>query len=147
MTAMAAGSEHFPHAADVGVRGRGATPDEAFEGAARALFSLVAEDVSRIEPRVALPVSAGPAALDELLPGYLNELIYLFATRRIVFGGFEVRILAEGSGLYRLEGRALGEPYDASRHDGAVEPKGATYTDLRVGREDGGWVAQCVVDV
>jgi tRNA nucleotidyltransferase (CCA-adding enzyme) len=29
-----------------------------------------------------------------------------------------------------------------------VEVKGATYTALRVAREaDGGWVAQCVVDV
>ena len=147
MTTMTAASEQFPHAADVGVRGRGATPEEAFEGAARALFSLVAEDASRIEPKVFLPVSAGPAPLEELLAAYLNELIYLFVTRQIVFGVFEVRILDAGEGLFRLEGRALGEPYDPSRHESTVEPKAATYSELRVGREDGGWVAQCVVDV
>jgi SHS2 domain-containing protein len=36
-----AGWEHFPHGADVGVRGWGATPAEAFEQAAYALMAVV----------------------------------------------------------------------------------------------------------
>jgi SHS2 domain-containing protein len=28
-----------------------------------------------------------------------------------------------------------------------VQPKGATYTGLRVAQEGDGWIAQCVVDV
>jgi SHS2 domain-containing protein len=47
-----------------------------------------------------------------------------------------------------LEGKAWGEPVDVGRHQPAVEVKGATYTGLRVAREnDGAWVAECVVDV
>ena len=43
---------------------------------------------------------------------------------------------------------AQGEPVSVSRHRPAVEVKGATFTALRVGRnEDGQWVAQTVVDV
>ena len=29
-----------------------------------------------------------------------------------------------------------------------VEPKGATFTELRVGEDEpGGWIAQCIIDV
>ncbi len=42
--------EHFEHAADVGVRGRGDTPARAFGEAARALFSLLSADLDRIRP-------------------------------------------------------------------------------------------------
>ena len=78
-----------------------------------------------------------------LLLDWLNALIYEMAVRRVVFGRFAVSI--EGN---RLDGWAWGEPVDRKRHRPAVEPKGATLTALKVGiRDDGAWVAQCVVDV
>ena len=41
-----------------------------------------------------------------------------------------------------------GEAIDRARHEPAVEPKGATYTELKVmQQEDGRWCAQCIVDV
>ena len=56
---------------------------------------------------------------------------------------YEVRIAG-----HRLEATAIGEPVDRARHRPAVEVKGATYAELSVARrEDGPWVAQCVVDV
>jgi protein archease len=145
--AMTAVSGYFEHAADVGVRGTGDTVEEAFAGAARALFGLVAEDLARVTPRVSVPISVGPAPLEELLTAFLNELIYFFDTRRLVFSDFDVRLERVADGTFRLEGLALGEPYERARHESTVDPKGATYTELRVAREDGRWVAQCVVDV
>jgi SHS2 domain-containing protein len=51
-------------------------------------------------------------------------------------------------GAGQLRATAWGEPVEVTRHQPAVEVKGATYTELRVQRtEDGGWLAQCVVDV
>jgi SHS2 domain-containing protein len=74
---------------------------------------------------------------------WLNALIYEMAVRRLVFGRFAVSI--EGN---RLHGRAWGERVDRACHMPAVEPKGATLTALEVAlRDDGAWVAQCVVDV
>jgi SHS2 domain-containing protein len=47
-----------------------------------------------------------------------------------------------------LTGAAYGEPVDRARHQPAVEVKGATHTALGVERrDDGAWIAQCVVDV
>jgi tRNA nucleotidyltransferase (CCA-adding enzyme) len=78
-----------------------------------------------------------------LLAEWLNALIYQMATRRMLFARFEVRF--EDS---RLGGKAWGEPVDIGRHNPAVEVKGATYTQLKVARDEtGAWLAQCVVDV
>ena len=49
---------------------------------------------------------------------------------------------------HRLEGTLWGEPVDVERHAPACEPKGATYTALKVAKDtDGRWSAACIVDV
>jgi len=133
--------EHFAHEADVGVRGVGATKSEAFEQAGLALTAIVTdpdgvEAVEDVEVRCEAPDD------ELLLAEWLNRLIYEMATRRLVFGRYAVAI--DGTALVA---HALGERIDVARHQPAAEPKGATFTTLRVAREDGGWVAQTVVDV
>ena len=47
----------------------------------------------------------------------------------------------------RLDATLWGEPVDVARHAPACEPKGATYTALRVAKDiDGRWLAACVVE-
>ena len=133
--------EHFEHGADIGVRGLGRTPAEAFEQAALALTAVLT-DPERVAAREAVAVRCEAPDLELLLVDWLNALIYEMATRRMLFGRFAVRI-EDG----RLEATAHGEPVDPARHAPAVEVKGATYTALAVRRrDDGSWVAQCVVD-
>jgi SHS2 domain-containing protein len=60
----------------------------------------------------------------------------------MLFSRFAVRLESDG-----LSGEAWGEEVDVARHHPAVEVKGATYTELSVGRAGDGWVAQTVVDV
>jgi len=134
--------EHFPHEADIGVRGRGESPDIAFEQAALGLTGVVTDPrLVRNDEQVAISCEA--PNLDVLLVDWLNALIYEMTTRSMLFGRFRVTI----DGL-RLSAEAEGEHIDRLRHEPMVEPKGATFTELRVGRDDEGqWVAQCVVDV
>lgn len=139
--------EHFEHGADVGVRGKGSTPEEAFEGAAHALFGLLADDPSAIRTDREERFECSAASLEDLLVACLNELISRADTHGLVFGRFALRIEDAGPRGLRLSGRAWGEPIDPARHESTVLPKGATYTALRVEREGGTWVAQCVVDV
>ena len=145
MTAPAASAprwEHFRHGADIGVRGFGPTQAAAFEQAGLALTAVVT-DPARVATTEAVEVSCTSADSELLLVDFLNALVYEMATRRLLFGRLEVR-LDEG----RLAARAWGEPVDVSRHEPAVEVKGATLTALSVARQpDGGWLAQCVVDV
>jgi len=65
------------------------------------------------------------------------------AVRRMLFGQFAVQI-EDG----RLQGILWGEPVDVARHAPSAEPKGATYTALKVSQDsDGIWSAACIVDV
>lgn len=132
---------HFPHGADVGVRGTGATLAEAFAGAA---LAMTAASVDPDAIRADTPVEIRCSGHDEedLLYGWLNALVYEMATRGMVFGRFDVEITGTD-----LVATAWGEEVSQSRHQPAVEIKGATWTELAVRRENGGWLAQCVVDV
>ena len=140
-------AEQFEHGADVGIRGRGATVGEAFSGAALALSSLWASDPASVRPESEAGVACAAADLESLLVAFLDELIYLFATRRFLFCRLDVRIEGAPGAPVRLAARGAGERFDPRRHESTVEPKGATFTALRVARDDGGWVAECVVDV
>ena len=133
--------EHFPHEADIGVRGVGLTKAQAFEQAALALTAVVT-DLQTVEARQPIEVEC-EAPDDELLfADWLNSLIYEMSARKMLFSRFSVQV--DG---HHLRGQAWGESVDPGRHHPAVEIKGATYTSLRVGQEKGEWVAQTVVDV
>lgn len=128
--------------ADVGVRGLGATREQAFEQAALAMTAVIADPGGVVARE---PVDIECEAPDEelLLAEWLNALVYEMSTRKMLFSRFVVRF-----GGTRLAGEAWGERVDPNRHHPAVEVKGATYTELKVSQlQDGTWVAQCVVDV
>jgi SHS2 domain-containing protein len=134
--------EHFPHDADIGVRGFGASPAEACEQAALAMMAAIL-DPATVRPERAVDIELEAPSLEVMLVDWLNALVYEMAARRMVFGDFQVTI-----GNNRLKGRARGETVSRARHAPAVEVKGATYTELAF-REDrpGFWRAQCVIDV
>ena len=134
--------EHFQHIADVGVRGIGRSMDEAFAEGAVALMAVMVDPSSvRDETRVEIACQADEP--DILFADWLNALIYEMEVQNLLFGRFDVRI--DGS---RLVGAAWGERFDAARHAISVGVKAATYMELKVfQRDDGLWVAQCVVDV
>lgn len=133
--------EHFEHGADIGVRGVAPTKAGAFEQAALGLTAVVTDPQS-VRALQTVEVRCEAADDELLLVHWLNALITEMATRRVLFGRFEVEI--DG---HRLSARALGEPVSVERHRPAVEVKGATMTALRVLPTDGAWLAQTVVDV
>jgi tRNA nucleotidyltransferase (CCA-adding enzyme) len=133
---------HFAHGADIGVRGRGATRERAFEQAAVALTAVLT-DPAGVHAREPVPIACEAPDDELLLLDWLNAVIYEMATRRMIFGRFQVDIRGP-----KLDATAWGEPVEVPRHQPAVEVKGATCTALRVARTGGGdWIAECVVDV
>lgn len=137
--------ETFAHEADIGVRGRGATLAEAFAGAATALTAAIC-DPAAVAAREPVRVACRAPEPELLLLDWLNALVFEMATRRMLFGRFEVDIAQDGD--VHLQATAWGEPVDPARHQPAAEVKGATFCELAVRREPGGgWLAQCVVDV
>jgi tRNA nucleotidyltransferase (CCA-adding enzyme) len=139
---MPARWSHFEHGADIGIRGEAPTKEQAFEQAALALTAVLT-DPAGVKGHEAVQISRTAPDDELLLLDWLNALVYEMATRRMVFGRFEVSIAD-----CVLRGTAWGEPVDISRHQPAVEVKGATCTSLRVAQTgNGAWVAECIVDV
>ena len=124
------GWEHYEHDADIGVRGFGASAAEAFEQAAIALTAVIT-DVDAVRANEAVTIECSAPDLELLFCEWLNALVYQMATRRMLFSRHSVKI----DGV-RLAGTAWGERIDPARHRAAVEVKGATYTTLRVARDD-----------
>jgi SHS2 domain-containing protein len=133
--------ETFEHEADIGIRGFGRTPEEAFANTAAALYSVMV-DIHFVEQKEFRGVNVTADDREQLLVEWLNALLAVSDIERMVFSRFEVRI--EGN---RLAGTAWGEHLDRTRHRAHVEVKGATYHMLSVRQKNGRYTAQCVVDV
>ncbi len=126
----------------MGVRGRGATPAQAFEQAALAMTAVMTEPEA-VAPQIQVDIACEAPDLELLFADWLNALVFETATRKMFFSLFSVHISGN-----RLTATAWGEPINGEKHQPRVEVKGATYTDLKVYRDPSGtWVAQCVVDV
>jgi len=133
--------EHFEHQADMGVRGFGNMPAEAFEQVALATSAIIT-DLQLINPAHEINIFCEETDQELLLVDWLNALIFEMSTRKMLFNQFKVH-LDNG----KLTASAWGERTNVKRHQPAVEIKGATYTELAVYKSQDHWVAQCVVDV
>ena len=137
--------EILEHEADAGVRGIGDSLEEAFCEAARGMFSLMV-DLEAVRPERAVPVRVEAENLEVLFVSWLGELLALRDLTGMVFSRFQARIERAGEN-WVLRGTAYGEPLDPKRHKPTVEVKAATYYGVKVGKDNGRYIAQCVVDL
>jgi len=136
------GWEHFPHKADMGVRGFGDSKEKAFEQTALALIAIIT-DPATVEPQWQVQIECHAPDDELLLVDWLNHLVYEMDQRKWLFSRFEVKITDN-----ELSATVWGQPVDVEKHQPAVEVKAATYTSLSVTSDkEGNWTAQCIVDV
>ena len=136
--------ENFEHKADIGIRGRGKSMEIAFEEAAKAMFN-VEVDVEKVKPSKQVKIAVEADNIEELLVEWLNALLSQASLQSMVFSKFKVKII-NGRNV-KLKGLAKGEKLDVIRHNVKDEVKGATYSQLKVYKTKGVWIAQCIVDV
>lgn len=137
--------ELFETTADVGVRGYGSTLEEAFEGAAKAMFSVMS-DLSRVRPSEEVAIEVEAEDEEALLVNWLNELLARASIKKMLFSEFRVSIERRG-GVIKLKALAYGEPIDWQRHELRTEVKAATYALIKVGKVDDRYVAQLLLDI
>jgi len=140
---MDSGFEVFEHGADVGIRGWGASLEVAFVQGARAMFSLMTEDLQSVNLDTGVEIQAAGYDLESLFVAWLNALLTESDLHGLLLAGFEVRLGQD----YTLTGTAQGESFSGQKGKQGVEVKGATFCLAEVSPQDGGWMAQCVVDV
>lgn len=131
---------YFDHDADIGIIGRGASVEEAFETAAAAMFSIMT-DLAGVRAARTVKIEFEEADTELALVRWLNSLLAAARENGMVFAAF--RLDRDGV-VWR--GSATGESWRDGLERG-VEVKGATLTMLSVKRAQAGWEARCVVDV
>ena len=137
---MPAPPEYFEHGADIGVVGHGTTIEEAFAGAAAAMFAIMVEP-GAVQPLERIEVDFTEDDVEFALVRWLNALLAQARERGLVLCRFELQRDDD-----RWHGLARGEPWRDS-HPRGTEVKGATLTALSVRQDERGWQARCVVDV
>jgi SHS2 domain-containing protein len=134
--------EVFDHTADLGLRVRAADLNSLLADAARGLFSVLVANLDQVRPVQEKAYDIAGTEHDYLLFDWLTELLYTFETEKLVLCQFDVRVDADG-----LHATCRGEPIDRQRHILDHEVKAITYHELKVSRENGGWMAEVIVDI
>ncbi len=137
--------ELIEHTADIGIRVRAGDLKGIFKNAALAMFDIAAEKKSRLsavsrELRT-IAVKQDAESLEELFINWLNELLSLSATKELIFSDFKIDKIDDEN----LRAKAIGLGINNYRVN--TEIKAATYHQLKLQKENGGWVAEVIFDV
>jgi SHS2 domain-containing protein len=133
--------EVVDHTADLALVARGRTLSELCENAARGLFTQIADLSQERPPGERTEIRLAAAEQEELLLGWLRELLFLQETEHCVFTDFSVRV----EGRYRLVGSAQRGALLADEPLTVV--KAVTYHDLRIVQVHGRWEVKVVFDL
>ncbi|MFA6216483.1 MAG: archease [Candidatus Omnitrophota bacterium] len=132
------------HTADIGIIVTGKDLKALFANAASAAFDIVAEKrkaKTKIIPKIFYSVKQEAEDLQELLVNWLNELLFLSATKEVIFVDFTIKKLAP---CY-LEADVAG--YASINYRFKAEVKAATYHELKIEKARAGWKAQVIFDL
>lgn len=136
------------HTADVGVEAEGPDPAAVLAAAARGMFAVLT-DPATVRPRERWPVRASGPDWPLLLFAFLDELLYLHLTRRVLVADVvDLRVEPPAGGREgTVAAVAVGEPIDPDRHELRVEIKAVTLHGLELAPADGGWRARVIFDI
>jgi len=136
--------EYIDHTADIGIKAYGKDPKQVFENAAKGMFSIMFETCDQGQQTcVEVELDGGEDAQERLLVDWLNELLYLSSTKRLVFVDFSVQSLDSR----HLKGKAFGSAYDPKKHRYKTEIKSATYHMLELRKEKDKYYGYVLFDI
>lgn len=119
--------EFIEHTADIAIKAYGDTLEEAYAGAAEAMFDIITGG-STIEPQRHIYFSVESIDLEGLLVNFLSRLIVLHETEFLVLTDFTVSF----SGECCLDVAACGEKYDLNLHGRGEHIKGVSYHMMEI---------------
>ncbi|OGW74769.1 MAG: hypothetical protein A2Z72_04975 [Omnitrophica bacterium RBG_13_46_9] len=134
--------EQIPHTADIALRVYGKDLRELFINAAYGMFDVIA-DLEGLESSVSIDINLEAPSKEELLVSWLDELLYNFYTKGIIFFEFDVNFFNEIQLVAKAHGRHVGQ----NRNRLKTEIKAATFHDLSIREAKEGLSTDIVFDV
>ena len=134
----------FAHPADAKFQAYGVSLEEAFQNAAYALVSLM-WDREKISPKIKHPVVVEGKDLEQLLVGFLEEVLYLLDSRSFLLNSVDDLTVVSVGDRYELKGLFYGDRFDEGQETFG-DVKAITYHEMAI-EQDGHVMVQVVVDV
>ncbi len=134
--------EQFPHTSDIGVHVYGKDLRDLFENAAFAMFDVIA-DLENISGDMEETIELEAQDQDLLLVAWLDELLYKFFTKGLIFYKFQVELLTE----CELKAKAFARPVAVNRNRLKTEIKAVTYSGLKIRKSDADYEVEIIFDV
>lgn len=132
--------EVMEHTADIGIIAYGKTKDEAFANAAEGMFAQIT-NLQKVKVDVEITVKLEGEDLESLLVIFLNELLYYFEVKHLLFCSFKVKI-----DNLSLKATVGGEKIDLYRHAIYREIKAVTFHSLKI-THNNYWKIQVLFDI
>lgn len=119
--------EIIPHTADIGIRVYGKDLKELFKNAAYGMFDIIA-DLDGLTSSITQSIEVKAPNKEELLVVWLDELLYNFYTKQIIFFDFKISELDDK----HISAEALGRNVGENRNRLKTEIKAVTYHELKI---------------
>jgi len=134
--------EIIEHTADIGIKAYGRDMKELFQNAARGMFNIAA-DLEGLKPSTSIEVKSKAANYEELLISWLDDLLYNFYTKNIIFSEFTINKIEP----CHIEARVSGKHVGDNRSRLKSEIKAATFHELKINQTNEGYEVQVIFDV
>ena len=134
--------EQIPHTADIAIRSYGKDLRELFANTAYGMFDIIA-DLEGLKISVAIEVNLKATSKEELLIAWLDELLYNFYTKSVIFSNFDIISINKSTLIAKVSGQHLG----SNRNRLKTEIKAATYHNLEIKESFEGLSVEIIFDV
>lgn len=134
--------EQIPHTADIAIRVAGNSMRDLFKNSAYGMFDIIA-DLSGLEKSISININITANSQEELLVSWLDELLYNFYTKGVIFFDFDITDIGEGRLKAKANGRLIGENKNRLKK----EIKAATFHNLNIEEKNGKYSVEIVFDV
>jgi len=138
---MAKQFEVINHTADIGIVAYGSDLSTLFHNAAAGMLSLMLKSVGRVH-EVTRTVNLEAEDNETLLIAWLNELLYIIYTEKLVLHGFDI-VVDRGRVTAQCAGQRLKQGGPAITR----EIKAATYHNLKIDYKEGMYSARIIFDI
>ncbi len=139
------GYKVLDHTADVAIEVWADSIENLFLEAAKAMFTEIAGSLDDIEQKMQVEIHVSGESLEDLLVGWLSDLLFYFDVAKFIFSRFEVEVSSDARSL---SGKAFGEMIDPEKHKLQTHIKAVTYHQMKIEKkDDGNWHTTIVFDV
>ena len=145
------GFKIIEHPADTGIEVYAANIEGLFEIAAEGMFSIICKTkgVGHELKKIIKLRETSEFGFDDLLILWLEKLLYIHETSRMLFSKFEIKKLKIGQGMSILDAVIYGEKINLKKHEVFISIKAPTYHKLKVSCDASGerWRGRVIFDV